>query len=435
MGSEILSLRQRNAPATTMKLFFSVGEPSGDLHGANLIRGLKTLRPGVECVGFGGPRMREVGCELEADLTQLAVMGFFRVVWKLPRFLGLLRKADRYFQRHRPAGVVLIDFPGFNWWIARRAKAHGIPVFYYGVPQLWAWAPWRIGKLRRLTDHVLCKLPFEEPWFRQRGCNAIYVGHPYFDELAERPLDKPFVSQLTAPPGPLVALLPGSRQQEISGNLPWLVKAAIKIRREVPKSRFAVASYNERQACCARKWLLKHLPEPQRADILVYTARTPEVIEASTCCLACSGSVSLELVYHRKPTVILYWVHRWAYELQKRLRIVRYITLANLLAVTDIRRRPDEDRQGYDDQIPFPEYLTYQDVSSELAGHAIRWLTDESAKCRVIDQLDMLRKEYAQPGASRRAAEYISRHLPLNEPPIPRPHFTERRSLKSEVRR
>ena len=135
-----------------MKLFFSVGEPSGDLHGANLVRELRQQDPRIRCVGYGGPRMRQAGCEVHADLTELAVMWFLRAILNLHRFWGLLVQADRYFRHQKPDAVILIDYPGFNWWIARRAKAHGIPVFYYGAPQMWAWASWRIRKMRRLVD-------------------------------------------------------------------------------------------------------------------------------------------------------------------------------------------------------------------------------------------------------------------------------------------
>src|SRR5688500_16117219 len=140
----------------TPTIFFSVGEPSGDLHGANLIRALKQRCPGVECVGFGGPKMQEAGCRLHTDLTALAVMWFLRVLLNIRVFLRLLGDARRYFRTERPDAVVLIDYPGFNWHVARAAKAEGIPVFYYSPPQIWAWANWRVKKMRRDVDHVLC---------------------------------------------------------------------------------------------------------------------------------------------------------------------------------------------------------------------------------------------------------------------------------------
>ena len=182
-----------------MKVFFSVGEPSGDLHGANLIRELRRHHPDCEFVGYGGPRMAAAGCHLHEDLTRLAVMWFARVLVNLHKFWALASRADRYFRHHRPDAVVLIDYPGFNWWIARRAKAHGIPVFYYGAPQLWAWAGWRIKKMRRYVDHGLCTLPFEETWYRDRGCNATFVGHPYFDQLRREAFDEKFLARLRAP--------------------------------------------------------------------------------------------------------------------------------------------------------------------------------------------------------------------------------------------
>ena len=176
-----------------MKIFFSVGEPSGDLHGANLIRELRRRRPDCEFVGYGGPRMAAAGCALHEDLTKLAVMWLLHALLNIHKFWNLACRADRYFRHHQPDAVVLIDYPGFNWWIARRAKAHGIPVFYYGVPQMWAWAGWRMKKMRRFVDHVLCKLPFEEAWYRDRGCNATFVGHPYFDQLRAEQLDAKFI--------------------------------------------------------------------------------------------------------------------------------------------------------------------------------------------------------------------------------------------------
>ena len=173
-----------------MKIFFSVGEPSGDLHGANLIGELRARQADIEMVGYGGPRMAKAGCELHEDLTEFAVMWFLRAILNLHRFWDLVGRADRYFCHQRPDAVILIDYPGFNWWIARRAKKHGIPVFYYGTPQLWAWASWRVRKMRRYVDHVLCKLPFEVQWYQERGCSATYLGHPYFDQLQQEQLDE-----------------------------------------------------------------------------------------------------------------------------------------------------------------------------------------------------------------------------------------------------
>lgn len=393
-----------------MRIFFSVGEPSGDLHGANLIGELRRLAA-AEFVGLGGPRMRAAGCDLLCDMSDLAVMGFVPVLAKLPRFFRLLREVEQAWDRARPDAVVLIDYPGFNWHVAKKAKARGIPVFYYGLPQLWAWASWRVKKVQRYVDHALCKLPFEETWFRARGCRATYVGHPYFDELRGQRLDASFVQGCREQPGRLVTILPGSRTQEVKSNLPTLLAAAAFVRREVRGVRLAIASYNEKQAALARQ-LVAAGPVPAE----VHTGRTPELISAAECCLAVSGSVSLELLYHARPSVIVYRVPWWLYKIVQRMMRVRYITLVNLLAcdqplATSASPQPYAAGGAGHEQVLFPEYPTWQDRSSDIADHAIRWLTDEPERQRLIARLESLRDRVAAGGASASAADYIVRAL------------------------
>jgi lipid-A-disaccharide synthase len=393
-----------------MRIFFSVGEPSGDLHGANLIRDLKSRCPDVECMGYGGPRMAAAGLDLHFDLTSLAVMWIGRVLLNLRTFFRLRDQAKEYFDRHRPDAVVLIDYPGFNWHIARAAKERGIPVFYYGVPQLWAWAPWRVKKMRRNVDHALCKLPFEETWFRERGINATFVGHPYFDEMQRQQLDEAFLTEQEQLPGRLVTLLPGSRTQEVTSNLPAFLKAATIIQQKLPDVRFAIAAFNEKQANLARS-----LVEASGLEIPIHVGRTPELIHLADCCLACSGSVSLELLWHEKPTVVHYKASRLLYAIGRYVAMtVKYVTLVNILAADDAfsgDRRPYDRHAPGAEQVPFPEYPTYQDKSQELADHITEWLTDEAQRQARVAQLRDLKFENAQPGASKRAAEYILSHL------------------------
>jgi lipid-A-disaccharide synthase len=393
-----------------MQLFFSVGEPSGDLHGANLIRAIRAAHPDWQFVGYGGPRMAAAGCSLHADLTQLAVMWITRVIVNLHKFLGLLWQADRYFRDHRPDAVVLIDYPGFNWWIARRAKARGIPVFYYGTPQVWAWASHRVNKMRRYVDHVLCKLPFEERWFRERGCHATYVGHPYFDELRNQTLDEPFVQRHQRGAGPLVVILPGSRTQEVQANTEAFLKAAARIAERVPGVRFAVAAFKESQA-----EMVRQMAAGSSLLLNVYVGRTPELIHAADCCLACSGSVSLELLYHAKPSVVHYKVGPVSYRIQRRFRRSRYITLVNLLTADDISTdRPAwiyDPTNPRDAHVLLPEYLTYGDKSAEMAAHAIEWLNNPLRRSEVVAALSELRDRVGQGGASARAAQYIANAL------------------------
>lgn len=412
-----------------MKLFFSVGEPSGDVHGANLIRELRQRRVDWKFVGYGGPKMASVGCELHEDLTKLAVMWLARALMNLHRFLDLLCRADRYFRHQRPDAVILIDYPGFNWWIARRAKVHNIPVFYYGTPQVWAWARWRVKKMRRLVDHALCKLPFEEPWYRDRGCNATFIGHPFFDEVRRYQLDADFLEKLDRAEGPLVAILPGSRTQEVRLNLPWMLKAAKIVHRQTASVRFAIAAFRPEHASMARQMIqTAGMADDLRID--VFSRRTPELIHASRCTMAVSGSVSLELLYHAKPTVVLYWISRAGNFAQSILRKIQYITLVNLLMHEKI---PPKERGNYDPRKPgaakvlFPEYLTSDDRSDDIASHVTEWLHNETERKQLVRQLETLRERVGGGGASRRAAEYIVDELEQRSASIPRPHFLDQR--------
>jgi len=406
-----------------LKIFFSAGEPSGDLHGANLIRQLQQQAPRFEAVGYGGPNMAAAGCRLHADLTSLAVMWLGRALVNLHKFWGLASRADRYFRHHRPDAVVLVDYPGFNWWIAWRAKVHGIPVFYYTPPQIWAWARWRVKKMRRCVDHVLCSLPFEEAWFRQRGCNATFVGHPFFDEVRRQQLDERFLAQYRSGRGPLVVILPGSRTQEVTGNLWWFLKAAVLVRDAVPDVRFAIAAFKPHQAEHARR-----AAAAAGVRIDVHVGRTPELMSLADCCMACSGSVSLELLYYTKPTVILYWISRLAYFVQGFFRKVKYITLVNLLTADELYPQditPFDPNQPDADRVLFPEYLTCEDKSVQIAGHVIEWLMDPPKREARVAQLAALKARVAHGGASSRAAEYILRALGERPVSVPAPHFAK----------
>lgn len=402
-----------------MRLFFSAGEPSGDLHGSNLIREIVRQHPNAEFEGFGCDKMAAAGCNLTANMSDLAIMGFARVVPHLKKFWDLLWEADRCFRERRPDAVVLIDYPGFNWWIAARAKKHGIPVFYYGTPQIWAWATHRVRKLRRLVDHALCKLPFEPEWYRKHGCEATYVGHPYFDDFLNRKLDETFVRELGD--APLLTVLPGSRKHEVENNLPAFLKTIDFVHQSLPDVKFAIASYNHHQANVARRMIDEHngSAEPE-----VYVDRTRELIHKASCCLACSGSVSLELLHEAKPTVIHYKIDKVMDVLQRYFRCCKFITLVNLLTSEhrfDAKHPYDPDDVGNLSEAPFPEYMTAEDRSAEMAIHLTRWLSNETFHQEAVELLGPLREAFVKPGASRQAADYILEKLSKSR--LPKQHL------------
>lgn len=380
-----------------MHLFISAGEPSGDLHGANLIRALKKLDPNIECVGFGGERMQGAGCRLLYPLCQLAVMWFFSVIVNIFRFLRLLRQAETYFREKTPDAVIVIDYPGFHFQLIKRAHALGIPVIWFVPPQLWAWASYRVKKVRRWADHVLCALPFEADWFRAQGCSAEYIGHPYFDELAQRQLDTAFIAAQKAQAGTRIAILPGSRRLEVKRNLSSFLNAAALIHAQRPETRFLIASFNQEQAEMARAMLQATHPT---LPAEVHVHRTPEIIHLAECCLAVSGSVSLELMHGEVPTVVLYRLKgRLDVAVGRYMMRVPYISLVNLLANAKI----------------FPEYLTSRDLSPQLASDILHWLDHPEEMAQLREKLRQLHREVAFPGACAKAAQIILerlRHLP-----------------------
>ena len=182
-----------------MHVFISAGEPSGDLHGANLIRELKKLDPTIRLSGFGGDRMAAAGCQLLYPLSKHSVMWLLHVVKQIFTFLDLLKKAQQFFRDERPDVVVVIDYPGFHWKLAQRAKAEGIPVIYFVPPQIWAWARWRVKKMRRLITHVLSALPFEHEWLTETR-RVVHLHRPSVLRRARGPDARRDVSRRRAGP-------------------------------------------------------------------------------------------------------------------------------------------------------------------------------------------------------------------------------------------
>lgn len=371
-----------------MRYFISVGEPSGDLHAANLIARLRRRDPGAELVGFGGDKMLSAGCRLLYPLADAPVMGFSQAIAGLPKFIGLIRQATRYFERRRPDVVVLIDYPGFNWHIARRAKQAGIPVCYYVPPQIWGWANWRVNKVRRFIDHVLCSLPFEEAWYRQRGVtNVRYVGHPFFDDLHDRRVDASFIQQQRARGGRIVALLPGSRTLEVKRNFAGMVASAQRIVQQVPDCRFLVAGFKEQH-----RPLFEQTLAGAKLPVDLCIGKTPEIIQLAESAIAVSGSVSLELLFHAVPTAVVYRTGLFMqYVMRPLLLKSPYISLVNLMAGRTI----------------FPEFLGCRDLHQPVADTIAQWLRDEQRRLQIVDWLVRLKRLYATPGASDRAADHI----------------------------
>lgn len=378
-----------------MHIFFSAGEPSGDQHVAHLMEELQRRRSDIRFSGYGGPLMERAGCRLLYQLTTLAIMGILPVIPLLWRFYQLVRQAKRFFREARPDAVILVDFPGFNWWIARRAKAAGIPVFYYLPPQIWAWASWRVERMRKFVDHVLCALPFEKQWYAERGIEVEYVGHPIFDQVTGQALDPAFGRDSSSGPGQNVAVLPGSRTREVTRNFPIMLEVIRRLHAKHPHARFLVACYNEAQ----RQWCQEHLratdhPLPLR----LFVGKTPEIIALADCCLMVSGSVSLEVLARSTPAVVLYRSSWALYVFAKLMITCKYASLPNLIAGRAI----------------MPEFYCVGDPEPDIKKMTAvlhDWLSDRATLDRVRKEMSDLRREVVQTGAVAKTADAILKRL------------------------
>ena len=384
-----------------MHIFFSVGEPSGDQHAALLIDELRRRRPELRISGFGGPRMEQAGCQLLFPLTNLAVMGIFGVLPMLWRFYRLAREARDYLARHRPDMVVLVDFPGFNWHIAKAAKSLGIPVIYYLPPQLWAWAPWRIKKVHKYVDLVLSGLPFEAEWYAQRGAKVLYVGHPFFDDVTRQHLDGAFLKEWMPEIGATVALLPGSRGHEVASCWPLMLEAVRRLTERHPQTQFLVANYKESQRAGCREL---YQQSGLRLPLSFFVGKTQEIIELADCAIMVSGSVSLELLARSTPATVLYRCGRLTYWIGRALVTCRFFSLPNLIA----------------GRMVMPERLSVGSPEPAIEGivqDVDRWLTNPGALDQARVELETVRRQVFDTGATRRVAEVLLGRLPVERRP------------------
>ena len=379
-----------------MHIFFSVGEPSGDEHAAHLISEMRKQQPKLRVSGFGGPEMENVGLESVYRLTELAVMGLFQAIPMLGKFFSLMKRAERFFAEDRPDAVVLVDFPGFNWWIARKAKAAGIPVFYYLPPQLWAWAPWRIERVKKFVDHVLSSLPLERDWYEEHGVKVHYVGHPFFDEVHEHPLDAKFVELWShGPPGKTIAVLPGSRGSEISRNWPIMIQVIKRLHVKHPDATFLVACYREKFRRFCLEEVLSVAPS---LPVQFFVGKTSEIIEVADCALMVSGSVSLEMSARKTPAAVLYATSWPTYCIGKLLVHCEFMSLPNLIGEREI----------------IPEVLSVGNPAPQirfLTDALDLWLRLPEERQRVVDDIEETLGDFIEIGATARASDFILAQL------------------------
>jgi lipid-A-disaccharide synthase len=303
------------------RILLSAGEPSGDLHGAALARELKRRWPEARLYGFGGDLMKAAGVELWAHADQMAVMGFVEVARHLPFFLSLLWKTRDDLRADPPDLVIPIDYPGFNLRLARYAKALRIPVLYYIAPQVWAWHRSRMAELAHNADRLAVVLPFEEKLFREAGARVTFVGHPLLDVQTTTQTREAFcVAHGLDVARPIVALLPGSRQQEIRNHATLFAEAARLLQKELPNVQPVIA-----RAPGIPDEAFGSIPWPR-------VRSSTDLLAHAHAALTKSGTSTLECALSVIPMVIAYRMNPISYLIARNVVEVEHIGLVNLIA-------------------------------------------------------------------------------------------------------
>lgn len=348
-------------------------EPSGDALGAMAARGLKEIDSGITIVGLGGAQMESAGVELIERTTGDAAMGI-GAISEIKRIKRLVDLVSAWIANHQPNVVVAIDSPAANWSICKAARKHGRTVVHLAAPQLWAWAPWRIKKMKRLSDHVMCLLPFEPEWFESRGMPATFIGHP---AMAKQP-----TSDVQLPHGsPNIVLLPGSRKSEIVKNLPFQQDVLSRICTEHQGTEAVIACREE-----DRERVTQY-----SNGLQIVSGELPSVLEWAHLALCTSGTVSLDVMRHATPMIGMYKVNPISMLLSKIVLNTPFRLLPNLIAGKQI----------------VPEFVPCGTITGKISEVAIALLDDEQALASMQSELQAEAEVYAEHNPSKEAAEII----------------------------
>jgi len=375
----------------TKRIFISAGETSGDIHGSNLIREIHKKNPSTKIHGLGRNRMVEAGMNCIHDMSSRSVM-WLHTLKKIPELWNIFKDCTRFFDEGKPELVILLDYAGFNFYLAKAAKRRDIPVMYYISPQLWAHGPWRVKKIRKLVDRMVVIYPFEETFYAGEGVSVKYVGHPLFDELNTRDIDEVLVGKMKEGESrAIVSLLPGSRKQEIRRMLPVLLKTATAIHEKIPSVKFLLSCSNIRNLELIDGITKSFTSANSNKDlsIEIVTEKISEVIKASSLCITSSGTVVLEIANYHVPMVICYRVSPFSYFVARPFMTTPYICLVNAIA----------------QKIVVPEKLMYRDDYKWLASRATELLLNEEKRQTCIAELKEITSLIGTPGASAKAAD------------------------------
>jgi lipid-A-disaccharide synthase len=369
-----------------LRVMLSCGEASGDLYAGALVEALRERHPALDVFGLGGDKLRGAGGRLVADFRGLAVTGLLEAVRVLPDSYATYRRLVDAAKAERPDVLVLIDFPDFNFRLMSAVKRLGVPIVYYVSPQLWAWRRGRLQTMKALVDLVLPIFPFEEAMYRAEGMNVRFVGHPLVDLVTVRESRDALAQRLNLDPTrPIVALLPGSRSNELHRLVPVLAAAVPRIASAVVGTQFLVA----RAPNLADSYFGPF--QGSGAPVRVLENATDDVLAASDVVVTASGTATVQTALHGKPMVVVYRLSPVTYKIGKPLVRVSMFSMVNLVAGERVIKE-----------------LIQDDCTPEaVAQETVDLLTNAERAADIREQLAAVRHKLGEPGASGRAADAI----------------------------
>ncbi len=375
------------------KIMVVAGEVSGDLHGAQLAISLKSMAPELHICGMGGREMASAGVEILCDISKLAVMGIVEVLGRLLDIRRAMRTLEQQFLDNPPMLLILIDYPGFNMILAKKASRLGIPVMYYISPKVWAWREGRVKTIKRFVDRMAVILPFEKEYYRKHGMDVDFVGNPLLDSvITSMNKDKFRIKNNIDQNITVVGVLPGSRKQEVVRLLPVFLEAANRLAVIQRPMVFLIPlapglSLHDLEANGLSKF--------KNLDVRVITDDRYDMMAACDAAIAASGTVTLELAILNVPMVVAYRFSPFTYHIGRRLVKVKYFSLVNLVANEEV----------------VPELLQNEASPENIDRNIQPLLFDEKARTLMRQKLRDVLGKLGKPGASVRAAKLALRMI------------------------
>ncbi|MEN9798918.1 MAG: hypothetical protein RL653_2614 [Pseudomonadota bacterium] len=373
-------------PGSMADILVVAGEASGDQHGADVVRALRAQDPTLRFFGMGGKNLQAAGVELLYGAHEVSVMGIAEVLPRLPRILAVMRGLEQAARARRPALALLVDIPDFNLRLAKKLKAQGVRVAYYVSPMLWAWREGRVRQVAARVDEMLCILPFEEAFYRERGVAARYVGNPVVEQVPAPGPASGFRAALGVPDVPTLALLPGSRPSELRRILPALVGTAQRMVAARPGLQVLVPVAPTVDRAAVEAAFAARGVQP-----VLVEGRAPEVVGASDAAVVASGTAALEAGLMERPFVVVYRVSPLTYWVGRLMLRVAHVALVNLLA----RRRV------------VPELIQGEMTPARICAELEKLWPEGPERAALLAGLREVRGLLGPPGAAARAAESV----------------------------